>query len=137
VATIQRFEDLLAWQKARSLSKEIYLLTSKGRFARDFALCNQIRRASISVFSNIAEGFERGGNREFQQFLAAAKGSTGEVRAQLYLALDLLYIDVQQWSLLNDATIQTSSMISGLISYLAKKPELRGARFKILHPRNE
>jgi len=85
---IKKFEDLESWKKARTLTNEVYKATTAGNFVRDFALKDQIRRASISILSNIAEGFERGGDKEFLQFLAVAKGSCGEVRAQLYIALD-------------------------------------------------
>lgn len=80
---IERFEDIECWKKARELTKMVYQSSRDGEFSRDFGLCNQIRRASVSILSNIAEGFERDGDREFLQFLALAKGSCGEVRAQL------------------------------------------------------
>ena len=82
------FEDLESWQKARQTTRAIYALTRKAYLSRDFGLCGQLQRAGTSVMSNIAEGFERGGDREFQQFLAVAKGSVGELRSQLYVALD-------------------------------------------------
>lgn len=81
MARIERFEDIESWKLAREVTKLIYEISSSGSFSRDFALVNQIRRASISILSNIAEGFERSGNKEFLQFLAIAKGSCGEVRA--------------------------------------------------------
>lgn len=83
---IKKFEEIESWKKARLLTSKIYQTTGTGNFARDFGLKDQIRRASISILSNIAEGFERGGDKEFLQFLAMAKGSCGEVRAQLYVA---------------------------------------------------
>ena len=89
---IKKFEDLESWKKARKLTNTIYEATAVGRFTRDFGLKDQIRRASISILSNIAEGFERGGDKEFLQFLAVAKGSCGEVRAQLYIAVDQRYL---------------------------------------------
>src|SRR6267143_950560 len=89
---ISKFEDIESWKKARKLTNEIYQTTTSGDFVRDFGLKDQIRRASVSVLSNIAEGFERGGDKEFLQFLAIAKGSCGEVRAQLYIALDQGYL---------------------------------------------
>lgn len=92
MARLERFEDLEAWKTARELTNSIYQTTASGDFARDFGLRDQIRRASVSVLSNIAEGFERDGNKEFLQFLSLAKGSCGEVRAQLYIALDQRYI---------------------------------------------
>src|SRR5215471_711140 len=89
---IQRFEDILAWQKARTLAKNIYDSTRAGAFAKDYGLKDQVQRASVSTMSNIAEGFERGGDREFVQFLSNSKGSCGEVKSHLYVALDLNYI---------------------------------------------
>lgn len=88
MAGVRRFEELIAWQKARLLASEVYCITRSGSFARDFGLANQIQRASVSVMSNIAEGFDRSGPNEFHQFLVMAKGSCGEVRSQLYVALD-------------------------------------------------
>src|SRR5436305_11093801 len=85
---ILKFEDIIAWQKARVLCAAVYRVTSEGTFAKDFALRDQIRRATISVMSNIAEGFERGKPTEFHQFLCVAKGSCAETRSQLYVALD-------------------------------------------------
>jgi four helix bundle protein len=89
---IERFEDLIAWQKARQLAKVIYTITRQDLFARDFGLSSQIQRAAVSIMSNIAEGFERGGRKEFHQFLSIAKGSCAELRSQLYIALDIGYI---------------------------------------------
>lgn len=90
--TFQNFEKIKAWQKARELTREIYAISNHSLFSKDFGLCNQIRKASVSIISNIAEGFERDGTGEFVQFLAMAKGSTGEVKSQLYVALDQGYI---------------------------------------------
>lgn len=88
---VERFEDLVAWQKARELTKQIYLLTKSQPLSKDFGLCNQIQRASVSIMSNLAEGCERGGRPEFYQFLVIAKGSCAEIRSQLYVALDVGY----------------------------------------------
>ena len=85
---IERFEDIDAWKKARELTKIIYEVTAQGKLATDFSLRDQLRRAAVSIMANIAEGFEREGNKEFRQFLATAKGSAGEVKALLYVALD-------------------------------------------------
>ena len=87
------FEKRIAWQKARELTKNIYSMTSTGDFAKDFGLRDQIRRAAVSIMSNIAEGYERGGRAEFHQFLVIAKGSCAEVRSQLYDAFDVKYLD--------------------------------------------
>lgn len=88
MSKIERFEDIESWKVAREATRLIYEMSSMGEFNRDFALRDQIRRSSVSMMSNIAEGFERGGDKEFIQFLAIAKGSCGEARAQLYVALD-------------------------------------------------
>jgi four helix bundle protein len=90
---VERFEDLVAWQKARVLTREIYASTSTPAFRHDWDLARQVRRASVSIMANIAEGFERGGRAEFQQFLSTAKASCAEVRSHLYVALDTGYID--------------------------------------------
>src|ERR1700716_3917332 len=89
---INRFEDFIAWQKARKLTADVYKVTNEGNFARDFGLKDQIRRAAVSSMSNLAEGFERGRPAEFHQFLSIAKGSCAELRTQLYVALDVGYL---------------------------------------------
>src|SRR5215211_765978 len=100
----EKFEDLIAWQKARKLTRKIYLATRQGIFAKDYGLSGQIQRASVSIMSNIAEGFERGKRGEFHQFLSIAKCSCAELRSQLYVALDIGYIDQQHFDrLLGDA----------------------------------
>ena len=118
MATIKSFEDIEAWQKARELSKEIFEITMTGTFAKDFSLRDQINRATGSIMDNIAEGFERGGTREFIQFLAIAKGSAGEVRSQLYRALDRKHLENSQHILLLDNITKVSKMINGFITYL-------------------
>jgi four helix bundle protein len=90
---IERFEDLIAWQKARALTRAIYQVTKQGAFAKDLALWRQMQRAAVSIMSNVAEGFERGGRREFRQFLSTAKASCAEVRSQLYVAFDVGYLN--------------------------------------------
>jgi four helix bundle protein len=90
---VEHFEDLIAWQKARALTKSVYQATQQGAFSRDFGLAAQIQRAAVSIMSNIAEGFERGGRGEFHQFLVIAKASCAEVRSQLYIALDVGHIN--------------------------------------------
>jgi four helix bundle protein len=129
MATFERFEDIEAWKKARSLVNAIYRLTAAGEFARDYGLKDQIRRAAVSVLSNVAEGFEREGNVEFCRFLAMAKGSCGEVRAQLYVALDQGYITAEQFDAALRQAVEVSRMISGLVKYL-RQSELRGTKFK-------
>ena len=129
MATIQRFEDIEAWKAARELSKAVYGVSSKGAFARDFALRDQIRSAVVSVMSNIAEGYERDGNREFCQFLSIAKGSAGEVRSQLYIALDAGYIDEEEFRRLSSLAIDVSRLLRGFMRYLAST-EIRGEKYK-------
>ena len=114
---------------ARKATKEVYEISSREQFSRDFALVNQMRRASISILSNIAEGFERGGDKEFLQFLSIAKGSCGEVRAQLYVALDQNYIDDEKFKQISEELSETSRIISGLMKYL-QQSKLRGSKFK-------
>jgi four helix bundle protein len=112
MAGVQKFEDLIAWQKARILAKEIYQATNKGEFARDFGLRDQIRRAAVSVMSNIAEGFERKSPADFMRFLLIAKASCAEVRSQLYLALDISYIEKADFDKLSSLTDEVSKLIS-------------------------
>jgi len=128
MAKINSFEDIQAWQKARELNKEIYKVSNSGIFSKDYGLRDQIRRASVSIVSNIAEGFERNGSKKFKQFLSIAKGSAGEVRAQLYVALDLEYLTKEEFEKLNGLVLDTSRMISGFINYL-KNSELKGTKF--------
>ena len=98
MARVDRFEDLIAWQKARRLTQEIYRVTSESAFGSDRALKDQIRRASVSIMANIAEGFERGRRREFHQFLSTAKASCAEVRSHLYVAQDAGYLTMESFS---------------------------------------
>jgi len=114
VAKAERFEDLIAWQKARALAGSIYRTTESGAFSRDFGLRDQIRRAVVSIMSNIAEGFERGGRHEFHQFLVIAKASCAEVRSQLYLAKDIGYLAADQFTQLHDQAEETARVIGGL-----------------------
>jgi len=118
---IHRFEDLIAWQKARVLAREIYRVSKLRTFRSDYPLRNQIRKASISIPSNIAEGFERARQREFHQFLSIAKGSCAELRTQLYLAFDAEHIDDQT---LNEL-LQTSEEVGRIIGGLCKSVQKR------------
>ena len=126
---IERFEDIIAWQKARALTKEIYIVSKSGEFARDFGLRDQIQRASVSTMSNIAEGFERGGDKEFIQFLSQAKGSCGEVRSQLYIALDQAYITPVVFNVLSGQATEVSRVTAGFMAYL-QGSDLRGKKFR-------
>lgn len=122
MATFKRFEDIDAWVKARELARGVYGASGRGAFSKDFALRDQIRRAAISVMSNIAEGFERGGTREFIQFLSVAKASAAEVRAQLYVALDQAYLPESKCSGLMGLAAETGRIIGGLMRYLRRTP---------------
>lgn len=124
------FEELPVWQKARELVNYIYTLTKKDVFSRDFSLVDQIRRASASVMSNIAEGFERGSNAEFIHFLYISKGSAGETRTQLYIALDQEHISKEDFKRGFDLCRDVSGQLSGLIDYL-KGSNLKGEKFNI------
>lgn len=116
----ESFEEINSWQKARSLNKKIYLITYNESFKKDFDLARQIRRSSVSVSSNIAEGFERNTDKEFVYFLYVAKGSAAEVRSQLYLALDLGYITQAEFDDLLFEISEISKLLSGFIKYLNK-----------------
>ena len=119
MAKFSSFEEIISWQKARELNVEIYKITnSSDLFHKDFGLRDQIRRASISISSNIAEGFERQTTKEFIRFLYIAKASAGEVRSQLYLAFDLNYIDNKEFNELKLKINEVSKLISGLLKYL-------------------
>ena len=129
MAKIKKFEDIESWKRARKLTKDIYTVTAQEKFSRDFGLKDQIRRAAVSILSNIAEGFERGGDKEFVQFLAIAKGSSGEVRAQLYVALDLEYLSSAQFDALVHASTEVSQLLSGFMKY-HRESSLRGSRYR-------
>jgi four helix bundle protein len=120
--TIERFEDIEAWQTARRLANLIYDLTDQGAFARDYGLRDQIRRAAVSAMSNIAEGFESRTQSQFIDFLGRAKGSAGEVRSQLYIALDRKYITQAQFDEAYDLADKCSRQISRFMIYLESQP---------------
>jgi four helix bundle protein len=111
---IERFEDLVAWQKARGLARVIYQISRQGSFAKDFGLSGQIQRAAVSIMSNIAEGFERGGRGEFHQFLSTAKGSCAEVRSQLYVAVDVGYLKQSEFESLLAQAEEVGRVVGGL-----------------------
>jgi four helix bundle protein len=129
MAKIERFEDIESWKKSRELTKQVYEITSIGEFKRDFGLKDQLRKAAVSILSNIAEGFERGGDQEFLQFLAVAKGSCGEVRAQLYVALDQGYLPRDRFESLTALTKEISRLISGFMQYL-RQSSFRGNKYR-------
>src|SRR5664279_3777300 len=122
MATAKQFEDLHVWREARGLVNDVYKVTKKGAFRRDFSLRDQITRAAVSSMSNIAEGFERGSRREFIQFLNVAKGSTVEVRSQLYVALDQEYVDQKMFEKLRDSALAVSRRLARFIGYLEDYP---------------
>jgi four helix bundle protein len=126
---IERFEDIDAWKKARELTKIIYEVTAQGKFASDFSLKDQIRRATVSIMANIAEGFEREGNKEFRQFLAQAKGSVGEVKSLIYVALDAGSLSSEQFNRIMALGDETSRLLAGFLRYL-KATNKKGSKFK-------
>jgi four helix bundle protein len=125
---IDRFEDLEIWKDARDLCKYVFELTSKEFFNKDFKFRDQIRASAGSVMDNIAEGFERGGNKEFAQFLYISKGSCGETRSQGYRASDFKYINEAELNHLIESTVKLSTKIANLLKYL-KESDLKGAKY--------
>lgn len=120
MATFKRFEDILAWQKARTATKTVYEITNIGTFAKDYGLRDQIRRSSVSVMANIAEGFGRRSNKEFANFLNIAHGSAAETQSHLYVALDLNYIDQTNFKKIYDLYDEDSRMLMSLCNHLRK-----------------
>ena len=129
MATIKQFEDLEIWQNARTICIKVNALTKKESFRKDFSLVDQIRRSSGSSMDNIAEGFERDGNREFIQFLNISKGSIGETRSQLYRAYDNGYINEQELDENKSLCLSLSKQIRSFSDYL-KQSEYKGHKFK-------
>ena len=129
MATIKRFEEIKVWQEARELAKMVYNATSQGGFAKDFGLRDQIQRASVSVGSNIAEGFARNGNKEFVKFLWIAKGSATEVQSQLYTAMDVGYITDAEFKTIYEKAESCNRLIYRSIRSL-RSPEYSGERYK-------
>jgi four helix bundle protein len=118
---IERFEDIEAWKQARILTNEIYTVSEIGKFSKDFSLKDQIRRASVSVMANIAEGFDTGTDKDFIRFLIISRRSATEIQSHLYVALDRNYIDKKQFSSLYEQVVSIKSLIYGFIRYLANK----------------
>ena len=119
VMKIERFEDIKAWQEARELTKLVYALTRRPVFASDLGLCNQIRRAAVSVMANIAEGFDRRSRKEFRNFLNIALASVAEVKSHLYAALDQGYIKQPDFDQAYKQCSQTARLIFGFMTYLS------------------
>ena len=124
----EKFEDIIAWQKARELTWEVYACTRKGSFVKDYGLVDQVRRAAVSIGSNIAEGFDRGNTKEFLTFLGIAKGSAAEVRSQLYTALDVGHVTQFEFESLKSQAEEISRMLNGLIRSLRDTP-ISGMRY--------
>ena len=125
---LREFEEIEAWRVARELTRRVYACSAQGGFARDFGLQGQMRRASVSIMSNIAEGFERGGNAEFLHFLSIAKGSAAEVQSQLYVARDVGYVAPQEFEQLQALVRTTKRLLAGFMNYLKQTP-IRGQKF--------
>lgn len=129
MATIRRFEDIISWQEARQLNRMLGELIREKRFEHNYALIHQMERSAGFIMDNIAEGFERGDNREFIQFLYIAKGSCGELRSQLYRAADRKYLNKDEFQILTRSCISVSTLINALIGYL-QKSDIKGVKFK-------
>jgi four helix bundle protein len=129
MATIKRFEDIISWQKARDLNKILGLLIDDDRFKKSYRLINQIEGSAGSIMDNIAEGFERSGNREFLQFLYIAKGSCGEFRSQLYRAADRNYLNETEFNNMYGMAMEIIILLQKLIDYL-ENSDLKGVKYK-------
>lgn len=129
MATIEKFEEIISWQEARVLNKNVGRLIDEERFKKNFRLIAQIEGSAGSIMDNIAEGFERGGNKEFIQFLYIAKASCGEFRSQLYRALDREYINDVEFESLSIHAKKISMLVQKLINYLHES-EIKGIKFK-------
>ena len=129
VDKVERFEDLIAWRKARELTRAVYEVSRQGPFAKDFGLAGQMQRAAVSIMSNIAEGFERGGRPEFHQFLSTAKSSCAETRSLLYVAFDADYIDQATFHHLLARAEKVARIVGGLRAAVGRQRfEQRSAR---------
>lgn len=129
---IERFEDLEVWQFARELVRDIYRVTRRGELSKDFGFRDQLQRSALSIMSNIAEGFERKSKKEFVHFLYIAKGSCGELRSQMYAALDLNYINNDEFKVAYQRAEKISKSLAGFIKYLQSKDPLKDEKIKRL-----
>jgi four helix bundle protein len=129
MASIRRFEEIISWQKARELNKQLGVLIDEGRFNKSYRLINQIEGSAGSIMDNIAEGFERGGNKEFIQFLYISKASCGEFRSQLYRTFDRKYINQAEFDTFYNMAMEIIVLIQKLIDYLYSS-ELKGPKYK-------
>jgi four helix bundle protein len=121
MAVYSNFEDLPVWKEAKDLAVRIYKITKEGKSSKDWSLSDQIKRASLSISSNIAEGFDRGSRKEFIMFLYIAKGSVSEVRSQLFICKELRYLDITTAEALLEKTSSLTKQIGALISFLKKR----------------
>jgi len=128
MSTTTRFEEIEAWKTARELTRMIYSLTDQGQFAKDFGLRNQIQRATVSVMSNIAEGFESQTQAQFLEYLGHSKASAGEGRCQLYIAMDLKYLTQEQFNQVFDLADKSSRQLARFMDYLETRPQSRYIR---------
>ncbi|MGC8960591.1 MAG: four helix bundle protein [Chloroflexia bacterium] len=135
MGTIRHFEEIEAWQTARQLTNLVYDLSDRGPFARDFGLRDQMRRAGVSILSNIAEGFESRTKALFVDFLGRAKGSAGELRAQAYIALDRGYISQAQFGQVHDLADKVVRQLANLMAYLKAQPRSRRSGAKSAKPK--
>ena len=129
MATISSFEDMKVWQDARALVSDVYRITESERLKADYGLKDQLRRSSVSVMANIAEGFERNGNKEFLQYLSNAKGLVGELRSHLYVASDVGAVDHVQFEKILGELVSISKQLSGLMRYLQRSSH-KGSKYK-------
>lgn len=129
MGAITSFEGIVAWQKARELTREIYRLCNTAPLSKDYALADQMRRASVSVMANIAEGYDRSGDGEFRQFLSVAKGSVSEVRSHLYVALDAGLVSKSDFERLQDLAMEIGKLLGAFMRYL-RNANLKGSKFR-------
>lgn len=129
MAAIEKFEDMEIWQKARLICQSIFEIRENSNLKTDYKLYPQINGSSGSIMDNIAEGFERNGNKEFNQFLSIAKASCGETRSQLYRVLDRKYISQEEFNIQYEKLVQLSKQIGGFMNYL-QKSDYKGSKFK-------